>query len=75
MPTSVKKWIRLEDQEAENSERSETESYTFNLTDKSKIRSIHYMNNEIHFSPSDYKKFIDSKQKNTLIICYFLIRI
>ena len=71
MPTSVKKWIRLEDQEAENSEHSETESYTFNLSDKSKIRSIHYISNEIHFSPSDYKKFIESKNKPRIIFIFY----
>lgn len=72
MPSSVKKWIRLEEQDAKDFEHSETESYTFNLSDKSKIRSIHYINNEIHCSASDYKQFIESKHKHNsqLIFLY-----
>jgi hypothetical protein len=60
MPTTVKKWIKIKDDEPQISEKVETESYTFNLSNKSKIRSIHYISNDVHFSSSDYKLFIES---------------
>lgn len=39
---------------------SESETYSFELMDKSKIRSIHYINGGIHFCPNSYENFMKS---------------
>lgn len=59
----MKKWIHSQPNNEELLEKltvSDSETFNFELADKSQIRSIHYLDPSIHFNPKLYEKFFKS---------------
>ena len=73
----MKKWIFPQQTEQEFLEKfsvCDSETFHFELLDKSQIRSIHYLNHSTHFNPKLYEKFISSKWARNKYFKFFEIK-